>query len=234
MCIRDSLEAPSSTLKTILLCSDKDVAFSVTVGDRHVSFQLFYVSLKFSIVNFCLFIRGSDFAGINYSNGGSSGYQYDAATIVIATNTPTTFSVSNDRRTIRNHHTSQAKQQTNSTVFAAYSNRVILRQQNRISQLLVCNLRNQSKSMKTYPTVVDISGFFTRFLRTPKLLKVWRNHFRVVGNFQISLDAKALINDGEGVLKRLPCGGVTRQLSSKANLRDLETEAKSRCDQDAD
>ena len=64
--------------------------------------------------------------------------------------------------------------------------------------------------MKTYPTVVGIAGFLTRFLGTPKLLKVWWYHLRVVSDAQIPFDAMTFINDSNGIFKRLSGGGVTR------------------------
>ena len=66
---------------------------SGTVGEKQVSFQLIDVTETISNGNVSLFISGSDWAGIAYSNAGLPGYASDFATLVTATNTPTTFSV---------------------------------------------------------------------------------------------------------------------------------------------
>ena len=66
---------------------------SGTVGERQISFPLIDVTETISNGNVSLFISGSDWAGIGYSNAGLPGYTSDIATLVTATNTETTFSV---------------------------------------------------------------------------------------------------------------------------------------------
>jgi hypothetical protein len=66
---------------------------SGTVGERQISFPLIDLTGTISNGNVSLFISGSDWAGIGYSNAGLPGYASDIATLVTATNTETTFSV---------------------------------------------------------------------------------------------------------------------------------------------
>ena len=63
---------------------------SGTVGERQVTFTLIDVSETITNGNVSLFISGSDWAGIDYSNSGLPGYSSDLATLVTATNSATT------------------------------------------------------------------------------------------------------------------------------------------------
>ena len=62
-----------------------------TVGERQLTFPSLDVSNNVVNGNVSVYISGQDWSGISYENGGSSGYDSDYATLVTATNTPTTM-----------------------------------------------------------------------------------------------------------------------------------------------
>ena len=64
-----------------------------TVGERQVSFPLIDLTQTITNGNVSLYISGTDWSGHQYADGGMSGYDTDAATLVTAANTATTFSL---------------------------------------------------------------------------------------------------------------------------------------------